>query len=193
MPWEKQFDVDEALGKAMRAFWSKGYEATSMRDLVDAMGVNRGSLYATFGDKRALFIEALRRYSDREVSAVLSRARSGRSPREAVQALFDEVTADAGGGRNRDGCFLVNTALELAPHDADIAKLVSSGFEVIQGFFRERIKEGQALGEINAAVDARDVARMLLAALIGIRVISRSWPDQSLLNSIAAQAMALLD
>lgn len=193
MPWEKQFNVDDALKKAMQAFWSKGYEATSMQDLVDTMGVNRGSIYDTFGDKRALYIEALKRYSNSEVTATLSKVRAGRNPREAIQALFDGLIADAVVKKSRDGCFLVNTALELAPHDTDIEKLVAKGFKAIQTYFRELITDGQALGEINLDINARDVARMLLAAMIGIRVISRSWPEKSLLNSIVAQAMALLD
>ena len=65
MPWEKSFDTEEALGKAMAAFWARGYEATSMQDLVDCMGIGRGSIYAAFGDKRRLFMRALALYDDR--------------------------------------------------------------------------------------------------------------------------------
>ena len=84
MPWEKTFDTDEVLGKAMQAFWARGYEATSIQDLLDTMGLNRGSLYATFGDKRSLFIRALRHYDAVHRRAwVVALAQRG-SPREAI-------------------------------------------------------------------------------------------------------------
>ncbi len=193
MPWEKQFDVDEALKKAMQAFWSRGYEATSMQDLVEVMGINRGSIYDTFGDKRSLFLEALKRYDAVERANFLASLRKDRTPRRTIQALFDALVAEAVEQKTRDGCFLVNSALELAPHDDDVARIVSGGFAAIQRYFRDLIREGQALGEFREDIVAGDVARLLLSAVIGIRVISRSWPEKPVLKSIARQAMKLLD
>jgi TetR/AcrR family transcriptional repressor of nem operon len=193
MPWEKQFNEDEALKDAMQTFWSRGYDATSLQDLVESMGINRGSIYATFGDKHSLFLEALKRYDEVERKDILANIRKGRSPRKAIQSLFDELIMDTVVNKNRDGCFLVNSALEIAPHDEDVAKIVSSAFEDIERFFRDLIKEGQVQGEISKDINVRDVARMLLATLIGIRVISRSWPEKSILNSIASQALRLLE
>ena len=90
MPWKKQFDTDEALAKAMNAFWARGYEATSVQDLVACMGINRGSLYATFGDNRQLFIQALRRYDAQHreawVAALEKRRRRGRRARRPARA-----------------------------------------------------------------------------------------------------------
>lgn len=193
MPREKQFDVDAALDDAMRIFWAKGYQATSLQDLLDAMGIQRGSLYDTFGDKRSLYLAAIKRYDETERKHTLAWARQGRSPRETVQVLFDALVNEAVQRKKRDGCFLVNTALELAPHDKAMAGVVTDGFEAIERFFAQVLREGQACGEVNVDINVRDVSRMLLAAMIGIRVMSRSWPDKSVLNSIAAQAMKLLD
>jgi len=193
VPWEKQFNVDDVLEKAMRTFWSKGYDATSMQDLVESMGINRGSIYDTFGDKRSLFLEALRRYDDVERKNVLVNISNGRTPRATIRALLDAIISDTVVRKNRDGCFLVNSALELAPHDKDVAKIVSSGFKDIEDFFYDLIREGRIRGEFSKDINARNVSRMLLASIIGIRVISRSWPEKAVLNSIASQAMCLLE
>lgn len=192
MPWEKQFDIDQALGRAMDAFWARGYEATSMQDLVDCMGINRGSLYATFGDKRSLFIRALQRYAARQDQTRAERLAGPDSPRAAILATFNaaiEAALDAG---SRDGCLLVNTALELSPHDPEISDIVGRSFAEMESFFARMIEAGQAGGEVSADVDADDTARALLSLFIGLRVLSRSRPEPVLLNSIAGQAAALL-
>ena len=191
MPWEKQFDSDAVLDKAMQAFWARGYEATSMQDLVDCMGINRGSLYATFGDKRSLFIQALRRYDDRHREAWVATL-AAKSPRESILAAFDGAIAAVLDQGSRDGCLLVNTALELSPHDAEVAKIVARGLAEMEAFFRARIEAGQRAGEIPAAIDALETARALLGLFIGLRVLSRSRPEAALLRALRRQAEALI-
>lgn len=191
MPWEKQFDHDAALSKAMGAFWAQGYDATSMQDLVECMGINRGSLYATFGDKRSLFIEALRRYDEVYREGWVDRLVKSHGPRGAIAAAFDEAIAAVQGGSN-DGCLLVNTALELSPHDDEISAIVDHGLAEMEQFFCDMIERGQAAGEIPAHVAPVDAARGLLSLFIGLRVLSRSRPEASLLRSVANQAGALL-
>ena len=124
MPWQKQFDVDDALSKAMHAFWARGYEATSMQDLVDCMGINRGSLYATFGDKRSLFVQAVRRYDTVHREAWVASLATSAVPRDAIVSVFRDVVASVIETGSRDGCMLVNTALELSPHDSEIADIL---------------------------------------------------------------------
>ena len=192
MPWEKQFDVDAALGRAMEAFWSQGYEATSTQDLLDRMGINRGSLYDTFGSKRALFLKALKHYQATYQGPKVAAAAQGRTPRETIGALFDGLVAEALGDGGRCGCLLVNTALELAPHDADIAGIVAAGLRDIEAFFRETIETGQQVGEIPGSVDAAEVARALLGLMVGLRVLARGLPDKPVLEAIAARAKAML-
>ena len=195
MPWEKQFDVDEALAKAMQAFWARGYEATSMQDLVTCMGLNRGSLYATFGDKRSLFIQALRRYDETHREAWLAAIRAANGPRDAVLATFEGAIKAALDRRSEsasDGCFLVNTALELSAHDGEIGAIVARGFAETEDFFHATIAEGQAAGEIPAGVEPRATAQSLLSLFIGLRVLARSRPEPALLRAIAKQAETLL-
>ncbi len=193
MPWEKQFDPDTALDKAMQAFWAHGYDATSMQDLVDCMGINRGSMYATFGDKRSLFIQALHRYnSTRGEPWIEAQAENSESARAAITGAFETVidtVLDAGW---RNGCFLVNTALELSPHDEEVAAVVAKGIGDMEAFFRRMIEVGQEAGEIPARIDAVETARALLSLFIGLRVLSRSRPEEALLRSVARQAEVLL-
>ena len=192
MPWEKQFRKEEVLTKAMHAFWARGYEATSIQDLVASMGINRASIYATFGDKHSLFIKALRAYDERHRAAFLERLRERHPGKAAIVKAFDEVIASALDGGSRDGCLLVNTALELSPHDEAIGQIVSAGLRQVETFFRDMIKAGQSLGEIALSVDAERTAQALLSLFIGLRVLSRSRPEKALFTSIARQAEAML-
>ena len=193
MPWEKQFDTDEVLDKAMQAFWSCGYEATSMQDLVDRTGINRGSLYATYGDKRALFLSALRMYDDKVRRKLLTNLETSRSPRDAIRQVFrafaDNVS-ERGGNR---GCFLTNTALELAAHDREVRKIVANGQEEMQVFFAGMIDKGKAQREIPQRVQTQETARGLLASLLGLIVLTRSRPERALLDAIVDDAMQRLE
>jgi TetR/AcrR family transcriptional repressor of nem operon len=179
----------------MRAFWARGYEATSMHDLVACMGLNRGSLYATFGDKRSLFIEALRRYDQTHRAAWLAAIQTANPPKEAVLAAFEgaiRAALDPQADGASDGCFLVNTALELSPHDAEIGAIVARGFAETEDFFHAMIAEGRAAGTIPAGIEPRETARSLLGLFIGLRVLARSRPEPALLQAIARQAEAML-
>ena len=193
MPWEKQFNPDDALDKAMRAFWAGGYDATSMQDLVDCMGINRGSIYATFGDKRSLFIQALRRYDgDHRRAWFEALAEESDSARSMIAGVFEAVIDTVLNAGSRDGCLLINTALELSPHDEEIAGIVGQGIADMEAFFRRMIEAGQEAGEISADVDAVETSRALLGLFIGLRVLSRSRPEEALLRSVARQAAAML-
>ena len=193
MPWEKQFDVNEVLERAMEAFWSRGYEATSMQDLVDCTGINRGSLYATYSDKHSLFLAALRRYDDKVRHALLADLESRYGPREAIHQLFLALTSQVSEKGGNRGCFLTNSALELAAHDSKVGKVVSHAQEEIESFFARSIKKGKALGEIPAHVRTAETARGLLASLLGLLVLVRSRPERVLLQSIVDDALRRIE
>ncbi len=192
MPWEKQFDIDAALGKAMEAFWARGYEATSTQNLVDCMGINRGSLYGTFGSKRELFLKALKRYDHQHREGWLGVLAKEPSPRAAIIGAFNGVVESVLKRGARNGCLLVNTSLELSPHDPEIADLVADSFKAVEDFFRSRIAAGQAAGEIPEDLPPRETAQGLLSLFIGLRVLSRSRAEARLLRTIAKQAEALI-
>lgn len=192
MPWEKQFDHDEVLGKAMQAFWSRGYEATSMQDLVDCTGINRGSLYATYGDKRALFLAALRMYDERMRRKLLADLEARHAPREAIRQLFLAFLSQTSERAANRGCFLTNTALELAAHDSEVRRIIARAQAQIEAFFARMIRKGKSCGEVSRHVRTIESARGLLATLIGFVVLARSRPDRSLLRTIADDALQRL-
>lgn len=192
MPWEKQFNRQEALDTALQAFWSRGYEPTSMQDLVDCTGVNRGSLYATFGDKRTLFLEALNAY-DQGRRKMLAAFEARHTPREAIRQVFLAFTTEISERGGNRGCFLTNTALELAAHDAEIRRIVSNAQEDVEAFFSRMIKTGKAKGNIPGHVKPAETARGLLASLLGVLVLTRSRPDRKLLQGIVDDALRRLE
>ncbi|MFC3677158.1 TetR/AcrR family transcriptional regulator [Ferrovibrio xuzhouensis] len=192
MPWEKQFDVDKVLDEIMKAFWARGYEATSMQDLVDCTGVNRGSLYATYGDKHTLFLAALRMYDETVREKMLTAIEARFDPREAIRRIFlafSEIASPRGCNR---GCFLTNTALELAAHDAEARRVVAEAQMQIEAFFARMIQKGQELGDIARHIEPSETAQGLLASLAGFTVLSRSRPEPALLQAIVDDAIRRL-
>lgn len=192
MPWEKNFDTRETLEKAMQAFWARGYSATSIQDLVDCTGVNRASLYATYGDKRAMFLAALRLYDKDFRRARLSALEQQFGPREALEKLFQDFIERSQTDKSSRGCFLANTALELAAHDAEIRHVVAESQADIEAFFRRILTNGQAQGVFRADIDPAIAARSLLTSVLGFLVLLRSRPDPDLLRSVADDVMARL-
>ena len=192
MPWEKQYDEAEVLERAMEAFWAHGYEATSISDLVATTGLNRGSLYTAFSDKRGLFIRALKHYDRTHRRDFLSDLTRDHAPRDAILAAFRQVVASAKGGRNRKGCLLVNTALELSPHDPEIERIISASLEEVERFFRIRIEAAQKEGTIRPDLPASETAQLLFGLFLGLRVITRSRPDKALMTTMVKQAEVLL-
>lgn len=188
MPWEKNFDTQETLEKAMQAFWVRGYAATSIQDLVDCTGVNRASLYATYGDKRAMFLAALRLY-DKDVRRARLSALERLGPRRAIEKLFRDFIERSQTDRICRGCFLTNTALELAAHDAEVRHIVAESQADIEAFFRRVLTKGQAQGQFRPEIDATIAARGLLASVLGFLVLLRSRPDPEVLNSVGQDAV----
>lgn len=192
MPWEKQFNEVDALEKAMHAFWAHGYEATSIQDLVDCMGIKRGSIYAAFGDKHTLFVKTLEHYETLYCRDRLASLRQHHTPRAAILSVFESGISVAMSDRNRSGCFLINTAIELSPHDPRVARVVARGLSAAETFFRDTVEDGQERGELSRDIDPIDTARAMLGLLTAMRVLARGRPERPLLESIANQAGALL-
>ena len=188
----REFDEDAILDAAVQCFWSRGYEATSIKDLVNHTGITAASLYNAYGDKRGLFRTALDRYVDGSVGARIRRC-EGLPPREAIEAFFEEILRRSLNDREHKGCMLVNSALELAPHDAEFQKIIAGVLTRLERFFLGRIEAGQACGTITSGISAQALARHLLGVLMGVRVLARVRPERTLLKGVIAPALALLD
>ncbi|MDE0217667.1 MAG: TetR/AcrR family transcriptional regulator [Spirochaetaceae bacterium] len=190
MPRSKQFEPEQALSSAMSAFWRHGYDATSMEDLMDCMGIGRASIYNAFGNKRALFLSALEHYVSS--GGALQGVRLPDSPRLAIVTAFRTIVERAVTGESCDGCLVVNTALELAPHDDEIAQIVNGIFVQQEALFRTYLVQAMACGEVPQTLDPSRTAQTLLALSIAVLVLARSRPDEPLLRSIEHQVQALL-
>ncbi|MFG1304762.1 TetR/AcrR family transcriptional regulator [Xanthobacter autotrophicus] len=187
----REFDEDKVLDAAALCFWSKGYEGTSLRGLIDSTGLTGASLYNAFGDKRALYKKTLDRYVEGSIAERIRRCEL-MPPREAIAAFFAEIIARALGDPDHKGCMLVNAALEVAPHDAEFREAVAAVLARMEEFFRCCIAAGQADGTITRSQTADDLARHLLGVLVGVRVLARVRPEKDLLEGVVGPALALL-
>lgn len=187
----KEFDVDEALQSALEVFWRKGYEATSMQDLVAGMGIQKASLYATFGDKHSLYLTALRRYQEEHFDELTEHLASATSPLRAITEFVDEVfeyTAKDG----RRGCLCVNANIELAPHDADVAELLRAHHERMEKLLAATLERARSLGEIPRKADTRSLATFLLGIVVAINVLGKQRASRQQLQALRDQALAAL-
>jgi TetR/AcrR family transcriptional regulator, transcriptional repressor for nem operon len=187
----KEFDREDALERAMNVFWARGYEGTSLPDLLAAMGIARQSMNDTFGDKRALFQAALERYIDRadESHACLA---SAPSVKRAIRDLFEAI-ADSSVREKKRGCLGVLTTVELAPHDPAIAKLLAGRQRVLEDHLYAALERGRETGEIAKSKDSRGLARYLVAALLGLRLAASTDPNGTGLHDVVRFTLAALD
>ncbi|RXV68601.1 TetR/AcrR family transcriptional regulator [Burkholderia stabilis] len=188
----REFDESAALDAAVYRFWVHGYEATSVRDLAHDMGITGASLYNAFGDKRTLFRRALSHYVDRSFGDRQSRLEATLPPREIIKGFFREIIDRSVDDEDRKGCLLVNSALEIAPHDPEFQSMITGVLDRVRAFFRNQIAAGQASGDIPSDRSADDLASLLLGVHLGIRVLARTRPERALLEGLARPALALL-
>jgi TetR/AcrR family transcriptional regulator, transcriptional repressor for nem operon len=188
----REFDEEIVLDAAVQCFWDRGYESTSVRDLVERTGITSASLYNAFGDKQALYKRALDHYVEESIVDRIRRC-EGLAPREAISAFFAEILKRSLGDPQHKGCMLVNAALDLAPHNPDLKKIVAGTLIRIETFFRSCVRAGQADGTITQSMSAETLAHHLLGVLMGIRVLARVRPERRLLEGVIAPALALLD
>lgn len=188
----KEFDPDVALRAALDLFWERGYHATSMADLVERLGIARASIYATFGSKHELFLQALDRYAD-VVDPELLRSLSQPGPAlPAVRELVEQYLRDATGDARKRGCFVANTAVELAAHDSLAQRRVQASWDHLETSLTSALVRAQAQDELPESSDPRAVARFLLVLLQGLRVVGRSDDDPRRAHDAVAHALASL-
>jgi TetR/AcrR family transcriptional repressor of nem operon len=186
------FELDGAVASALNVFWERGYGATTPAELLEAIGVGKGSFYNAFGSKHALFKQALRRYGDERVAG-LAHSLAGSGPlRERMQRYLERLAAPENEKMLRRGCFAANTAAELGRHDAAATKLVRGTFERMESLLEETLVEGQQRGELDSALEPKAVASLLLATLIGITVLAKVDSPAPRTKRIARALAALL-
>jgi TetR/AcrR family transcriptional repressor of nem operon len=188
----REFDPDAALERAMQAFWVKGYEATSLDDLCAATGLSRSSLYATFGDKHALLLQALDRYEESSAARIEAALDRSLPIREAMAALLTDFIDSIVAGPGRRGCFIGNCAAELARHDRDALARVRRSLERTERQFREALERAKARGELAPSADPRALARFFASGIHGLRLVGKANPDRETLDDVARTMLRCL-
>lgn len=190
MPRTKNFEPQEALDAAMYLFWRKGYEAASMRELLDAMSIGRGSFYDTFGDKHALFLAALDRF--REVRTSWIEEVLEGAGLEGIEEVFRRSVDGLVESEMRRGCLLANSAVELAPHDPEVAGRIYSYVSRTEDTFEDALTRAKKAGEISTDRDPKALARFLVNTLHGLRVLARAGSDREVLDDAVSVALGVL-
>jgi TetR/AcrR family transcriptional regulator, transcriptional repressor for nem operon len=188
----REFDEEKVLEAAMQLFWEKGYEATSLSDLTARMGIQRPSIYSTFGDKKELFEAALRRYTTSRAADIRARLQNHTSVKQAFAIFFEEVIAAEYTKDLSNGCFCINTMVELAPHDERFEILTREHQLYLAVIFQETIERGIQSGELEKDTDAKYLAQALIVALIGLTVMMKSQPQKSFVDNAIATTLTLL-
>lgn len=181
----REFDLDSALDKAVRVFRERGYHATSIGDLSEAMQLAAGSIYKAFKDKRAVFLAAFDRYSTLRSAQVRTAADGGRTGHDRLRRVLASYLEASQGVEGRRGCLVVGSTIELAALDPEVAARVSAALKANEALLAGLIREGQGDGSIPAHVDPDATARLILCMTQGMRVVGKAktpLPTSALLD-----------
>lgn len=193
MARQKEFDQEKALDKAMKLFWRKGYEATSIEDLVEHLGIGRRSLYDTFTSKHDLFIAALDRYIAMNDAPVATAGEQPVAPLVVIRHIFEMMIDEAVNDPNRCGCFVVNSAVELAGHDDAVTIRVRESAQRMEDNFYTLLVQAQKSGALSSTRDLHEVAQFLLNAGLGLRVQAKINPDRQMLTKVMNLTLSVLE
>jgi TetR/AcrR family transcriptional repressor of nem operon len=192
VPRHKQFDTDEVLDRAVLLFWEKGYEATSVQDLVDHMSINRFSLYDTFGSKHTLFLLALKRFFGQMLEGGLAELETSREGLGSIRAFLDRWIDLLTLSTRSRGCLVINSAIELARRDPETAMQVARHMGRMEEALKAALLRARDLGEIDSAHALRDLARVVTGAVQGMSVMAKSGLDRAGLEGYATVLLATL-
>jgi TetR/AcrR family transcriptional repressor of nem operon len=178
----------------MREFWERGYRETSVDDLVEATGVQPGSLYNAFpGGKRGLFLRALERYSKLVVPEKLGALESPAAGLTELRAYFDGLVDDLTTPEGRMGCLMVNSTMELAAEDSEIGAIVRTHMKRLERNAEQALCNAKRRGEIGESVDPGAKATQLMATGMGLMVVGKTDPGRQVLETIVQSAFADLN
>jgi TetR/AcrR family transcriptional repressor of nem operon len=189
----KEFDRDQALHKAMEVFWSRGYEGASIQELVGRMRINRQSLYDTFGDKHALYLQALDRYRQVEGRRLIALIERPGSVKKSLRQLFGEVVEKALRDREHRGCFMGNATSELAGRCKKTASLTCNNMKATEEALYRALLRGKREGEVKGVRDPMAMARFLCCTLQGLVLMAKARHDRKLLTDVVKVTLSVLD
>ena len=192
MPRVKLFDESEVLEKAMNLFWKQGYYATSIQDLVNNLGINRASLYDTYGGKKKLFESAFSRYQKSNSEAIVRYLEKYEDVREGLKKLFTMAIEQSISDKEHKGCMVVNTTIEFIPNENDFVVLIEANKKKYEGMFAEYLQKGVERGQISNQKNLKAIASLLFTFYNGLRVVTKVEFDSKLfLESVDALLVTL--
>ncbi len=174
----------------MACFWDRGYEATSVRDLTESMGIASPSLYNAFGDKRTLFARSLEHYCDELTRERIDRIEAETAPEQRITRFLGEIVDRSVDDPQRRGCFLINSAIEVAPHDPGLAPVIAAHLTEVRDFFTRSLIAAKAAGLVVTTLEPETTADHVMAVLLGIRVLARTGAPRAQLEGIVAATLA---
>jgi len=192
MPRVKLFDENEVLIKAMNLFWKQGYSATSVQDLVSHLGINRASIYDTFGDKDKLFKKSFQLYRKQSSEGLIQFFENKQNVKIGFSELFKNAIQEAVNDKERKGCFVVNTITELVPNDESLNEVLEINKQDFINIFFEYLKKGKESGQLKTNQDLKSLATLFYTLYNGIRVVSKVRPNKKELTDSINVALSLL-
>lgn len=188
----REFDTDEVLDRTVDVFWARGFDATGVQELCRATGLNAGSLYAAFGDKRGLFIQALQRYTRVVSQQAIERLNSGPSGMDGIRDYFSNLLDAMVDGKRKWGCLVTNSVVEFAMRDAEIAETFRLHLARLEAAFAGAIERAKHDGEVPPTVPSAETAAFLMCAVQGLNVLGKTRPGRRVLDAVVAVALGAL-
>jgi len=193
MPRVKLFDENEVLEKAIEMFWKKGYHATSIQDLVTFLGINRGSLYDTYGGKKELFDKAFQQYRTVNINGVSSFFESQNNVKQGFRTLFEMGIKESIADQDKKGCFVVNTTTELIPGESELLNTLQENKKMFETIFYNFLLKGQLNGEISKSKNIKIISHLFFTFYNGLKVIAKVQSDPKELLASVDEILSLLD
>ncbi len=188
----KEFDPEEAIDRALDLFWRRGYEGTSLRDLLETMDISRQSLYDTFGDKRSLFLKVLERYERLAMEGLVQHL-EGKGTLLAVRGFCEYFMSEIVHDRDRGSCLMASTAIEVGPGDPEIQTVVKTYFSRVEAALHTALTSAMAAGELSKDHDLRALARHLVNSIHGLGIMGRAGFSRPVLRQMLTVALSVLE
>ena len=189
----RQFDIEHAVIDAMNVFWTRGYHATSLTDLLEGTGLSKSSLYNVFGNKKSLFLRALDYYAEVGLEELGETLAAPGSVKEAIRSALTIYVPLSAGITGQRGCMVVATAAEMLPHDPEVGARIKDTFRRIQALLASAVRRGQTKGEIALDQEAQDAARFLVCQIEGMRLLGKVGATSQEMAAVVALALRSLE
>ncbi len=188
----REFDMDEALAAMRDVFWEKGYEGTSISDLMEATGLQKGSLYKAFADKQDIFVQVLGHYVEEDRAEKRAIVDAACSPLEGLEAMLKNIGETCGQSNQYRGCLAINSMMDASAHDEKVVSLLKSTISSGETALAELIQAGQKAGEIRSDIPAKDIGEALYSYIAGMQAIARIARNKVRIQRLVAVAIDFL-